>query len=79
MYTGGYVNEIEVLMASSNGDIGQVRWTTFLFWALMVITAFSGIKAQLANRKETIVEASSKSNIGEVHRDHSVHEVRFHA
>lgn len=54
MYTGGYVNEIEVLMASSNGDIGQVRWTTFLFWALMVITAFSGIKAQLANRKETI-------------------------
>lgn len=54
MYTGGYVNEIEVLMASSNGDITQVRWTTFLFWALMVITAFSGIKAQLANRKETI-------------------------
>ena len=54
MYTGGYVNEIEVLMASSNGDIGQVRWTTFLFWALMVITAFSGIKPQLANRKETI-------------------------
>ena len=54
MYTGGYVNEFEVIMASSNGDLGEVRWTTFLFWAFMIITALAGIKTQLANRTETI-------------------------
>lgn len=54
MYTGGYVNEFEVLMASENGDISQVRWTTFLFWALMIIMAIVGIKAQLGMRTDTI-------------------------
>ena len=54
MYTGGYVNEFEVIMASSNGDISEVRFTTFVFWAIMIIVAFSGIKSQLANRSETI-------------------------
>ena len=61
LYTGGYVNEFEVIMASTNGDIGEVRWTTFVFWALMIIIAFSGIKAQLANRSETI-EAFNELN-----------------
>lgn len=51
MYTGGYVNEFEVIMASNNGDIGQVRWTTFFFWGLMVVMAISGVIMQLGNRK----------------------------
>ena len=53
MYTGGYVNEFEVIMASSNGDIRQVRWTTFLFWGLMIVMAITGIILQLGNRKTT--------------------------
>ena len=44
MYTGGYVNEFEVILAASNGDLGAVRWTTFLFWGLMIIIALVAIK-----------------------------------
>jgi hypothetical protein len=50
MYTGGYVNEFEVILAASNGDLGLVRWTTFLFWALMIIVAIVSTKVQLASR-----------------------------
>mmetsp|Transcript_37908 Transcript_37908/g.46177 ORF Transcript_37908/g.46177 Transcript_37908/m.46177 type:complete len:253 (-) Transcript_37908:214-972(-) len=50
MYTGGYVNEFEVILAASNGDLGLVRWTTFLFWALMIIVAIVSTKIQLASR-----------------------------
>ena len=54
MYTGGYVNEFEVFMAAGNGDLGQVRWTTFLFWALMVIIAIVAIKVQMDNRSTAL-------------------------
>jgi len=50
MYTGGYVNEFEVILANSNGDIGQVQWTTFFFWGLMVVMAIVGVLLQLGNR-----------------------------
>ena len=54
MYTGGYVNEFEVILAAGNGDLGQVRWTTFIFWALMIIIALVAIKVQLDNRTQAL-------------------------
>ena len=54
MYTGGYVNEFEVILAASNGDLGAVRWTTFLFWGLMIIIALVAIKVQLDNRSTAL-------------------------
>ena len=51
MYTGGYVNEFEVIMATNNGDIGEVKWTTMLYWILMLLLAIGSIKAQLDDRK----------------------------
>lgn len=43
MYTGGYVNEFEVYMASSNGDISEIRRMTFMFWGIMAVLALVGI------------------------------------
>ena len=54
MFTGGYVNEVEVIMATQNGDIYQIRWTTFLFWALMIIIALVAINVQLSNRSTAL-------------------------
>ena len=54
MYTGGYVNEFEVIMAAGNGDISQVRGWTFFFWALMIIIALVAIKVQLDNRSTNL-------------------------
>ena len=50
MYTGGYVNEFEVIMATNNGDHGEIKWTTILFWVLMILLAIGSIKAQLDDR-----------------------------
>ena len=50
MYTGGYVNEFEVIMATNNGDLGEIKWTTILFWVLMILLAIGSIKAQLDDR-----------------------------
>ena len=52
MYTKGYVNEFEVVMATNNGDISEVAWTMWLYWVLMLGLAFGGIKAQLEDRKK---------------------------
>lgn len=58
MYTGGYVNEFEIIMGSSNGDLGEMRWSTYLFWVLMVLLAIVSIKAQLDDRalRLTVIE-----------------------
>ena len=51
MYAGGYVNEFDVVMASNNGDIGEVRWTVWLYWVCMVLLLLISIKAQFEDRK----------------------------
>ena len=51
MYTGGYVNEFEIVMASENGDLGEVRWTMYLYWVLMILMAIASIKMQLEDRQ----------------------------
>lgn len=45
MYTGGYVNEFTVLMATNNGDLGDVEWTVYLFWILMGFLIIGSINA----------------------------------
>ena len=43
-----------MILAAGNGDLGQVRWTTFIFWALMIIIALVAIKVQLDNRSQAL-------------------------
>lgn len=45
MYTGGYVNEFTVFMATNNGDLGDVEWTNYLFWILMAALVIGSINA----------------------------------
>ena len=45
MYTGYYVNEFEVIMATNNGDLGEVKWSVYAYWGLMIILAVVAIKA----------------------------------
>ena len=50
MYTGGYVNEFTVVLASQGGDINEIRWTMWLFWILMALCAIGSIQMQLNDR-----------------------------
>ena len=51
MYLGGYVNEFEVIMATNNGDLREVKWTVYAYWAFMILFAIVAIKAQLTDRQ----------------------------
>jgi len=62
MYTGGYVNEFTVVLASNNGDLGEVRWTQMLFWILMILLAVGSIKAQLDDRRTHLEAYKYKSH-----------------
>ena len=42
---GGYLNEFTMYMAAQNGDLLLVQWTQFLYWTLMVLIAYSAIRA----------------------------------
>jgi len=46
------VDEFTVVFATQNGDIGEVRWTVYLYWGLMVIAAGASIFLQFRDRKQ---------------------------
>ena len=62
MYTGGYVNEFTLFLASQNGDITEVKWTMYVYWALMIIMAFGSINAQLSDRNQHLEAYTYKKN-----------------
>ena len=45
------MDEFTVVLATQNGDIGEVRWTVYLYWALVVIAAGASIFLQYKDRK----------------------------
>ena len=45
VFTGGYVNEFTVFMASNNGDLTDMRLSMYFFWVLMALLAAGSIKA----------------------------------
>lgn len=47
LYAGGYVDEFTVILTSGNGDLGEVKWTVILYWALMGLLALASIHSQL--------------------------------
>jgi hypothetical protein len=61
MYVGGYVNEFEVIMATNNGDLSEVKWSVYAYWAIIFIMAVVAIKAQLDDRT-THLEAYAYKN-----------------
>ena len=63
MYFGGYVNEFTVVLATQNGDLGEIRWTMFLYWAFMILLAAISIHAQLKDRAEHLEAYSYKKNL----------------
>ena len=62
MYTGGYVNEFTVVLATTNGDIGDIKWTMILYWVLMVLLALISINAQLKDRRLNLEAYAYKKN-----------------
>ena len=46
------MDEFTVVLATQNGDIGEVRWTVYLYWALVVIAAGASIFLQYKDRKQ---------------------------
>ena len=54
MLTGGYTNEFEVVMAGQNGELGQVKWTMYIFWIAMVLMAIIGMNVQISQRNELL-------------------------
>ena len=41
-----------MVMATQNGDIAEVTWTVYLFWALMIILAGASVRSQFKDRRE---------------------------
>lgn len=44
------MDEFTVVLASGNGDLGEVKWTVILYWVLMGVLAIASIHAQLTDR-----------------------------
>ena len=51
-YTGGYVDELTLILASQNSDLSELKWTMILFWILMGLMALASINIQFKSRAE---------------------------
>ena len=63
MYSGSYINEFEIIMASSNGQLSEVGTLMYVYWFVMVLLAFFSIRGQLRDRQLHLEAYAYKGNI----------------
>ena len=62
MFTGGYVDEYTIILASQNSELGDVQWTQIFFWVLMGLLALVSVNMQLKDRSSHLEAYAYKKN-----------------
>ena len=45
MYAGGFINELELVMATNNGEINELTGMMWIYIAAILLIGFSGMRA----------------------------------
>lgn len=61
--SGSYINEFEIIMASSNGQLSEVGPLMYVYWLVMALLAFVSIRGQLRDRQLHLEAYAYKGNI----------------
>ena len=62
MYAGGFINEFELVIATKNGEIGQVSVMMWIYIAFILLIAIFGMLGQISDRKRHLEMYSYKGH-----------------
>ena len=70
MYAGGFVNEFEIVMATNNGEIGELTTMMYIYLGLIVVIAIAGMRGQLKDRQHHLEMYSYKGHFNTQYTDY---------
>lgn len=70
MYAGGFTNEFEIIMATNNGEIGELTTMMWIYLALILLIAIAGMVSQLKDRSHHLEMYSYKGHFNTQYTDY---------
>ena len=70
MYAGGFINEFEIVMATNNGEIGELTTMMYIYLGLIVVIAIAGMRGQLKDRQHHLEMYSYKGHFNTQYTDY---------
>ena len=62
MYAGGFINEFEIVMATNNGEIGELPFMMWIYISAIILIAFCGMRGQIKDRAHHLEMYSYKGH-----------------
>lgn len=62
MYAGGFINEFELVMATNNGEIGELTTMMYIYIGLIILIAICGMRGQIKDRAHHLEMYSYKGH-----------------
>jgi len=62
MYAGGFINEFEIVMATNNGEIGELTFMMWIYISAIILIAFCGMRGQIKDRAHHLEMYSYKGH-----------------
>jgi len=70
MYAGGFINEFEIVMATNNGEIGELSVMMYIYLGLIVMIAWCGMRGQIKDRAHHLEMYSYKGHFNTQYTDY---------
>ena len=70
MYAGGFINEFEIVMATNNGEIGELTTMMYIYIGLILLIGFCGMRGQIKDRAHHLEMYSYKGHFNTQYTDY---------
>ena len=77
MYAGGFVNEFEIVMATNNGELGELSGMMWVYVILIILIAWAGMRGQIKDRAHHLEMYSYKGHFNTQYTDYKTMRAKY--
>ena len=77
MYAGGFINEFEIVMATNNGEIGELTIMMWIYISAILLIAFCGMRNQIKDRAHHLEMYSYKGHFNTQYTDYKTMRAKY--
>ena len=77
MYAGGFINEFEIVMATNNGEIGELTIMMWIYISAILLIAFCGMRNQIKDRAHHLEMYSYKGHFNTRYTDYKTMRAKY--
>ena len=77
MYAGGFINEFEIVMATNNGEIGELTIMMWIYIPAILLIAFCGMRNQIKDRAHHLEMYSYKGHFNTQYTDYKTMRAKY--